>query len=147
MTQLRPLLNTQVENAKRPTSRLPEPVKKALEDLLKKVDEVYPQFGTLPAEERGLGAAGPPLVERPPTVPARFQQLYRAVAEQNDAPTDWQNRQADLLLPKVDALLGSVRGLMADLAALNKLMNESGVPHIAVEAGGPGRGARPRAEE
>jgi photosystem II stability/assembly factor-like uncharacterized protein len=147
LTQLRPLLNTQVENAKRPNSRLPEPVKKALEDLLKKVDEVYPEFGTLPAEERGMGAAGPPLVQRPPTIPARVQQLYRAVAEQNDAPTDWQKGQAAILVPKADELLGKVRGLMADLAALNKLMNESGVPHIAVEAGGPGRGGRPRGEQ
>lgn len=146
MTQLRPALNTQVENWKKPTSRVPDPVKKAGEELLKKIDELYPNFGTLPSEERQMGDAGPSLVQRPPSVPQRFQGLYRAVAEQSDAPTAWQKQQADLLLPKVDELLAGVRALMTDLAALNKLMNESGVAHIQIDAGGGPGGARRRPE-
>ncbi|MBI4913126.1 MAG: hypothetical protein HY823_10345 [Acidobacteria bacterium] len=142
LTQLRPLLNTQVENGKKPNARIPDAVKKAGEDLLARVDEVFPQFGTLPAEERAMGDAGPSLVQRPPSIPSRFQQLYRGVSEQSEAPTAWQNRQAELLLPQVDELLAKVRGLMEGLAGLNKLMNESGVPHIQVEAGGPGGGRR-----
>ena len=147
MTQLRPLVNTQVESGKKPNSRIPDPVKKAAEDLLKKVDDLYPSFGTLPSEERSMGDAGPSLVQRPPSIPSRVQQLYRAVAEQSDAPTEWQKQQADILLPKVDELLTAVRGLMTDLAALNKQMNEAGVPHIQIETGGGAGGRRPRPED
>lgn len=147
LTQLRPLLNTQVESWKKPTSRIPDAVKKAGEDFLKKVDELYPNFGTLPSEERAMGDAGPSLVQRPPSLPSRFQQLFRAISDQSEAPTEWQKKQAEVLLPKVDELLAAVRGLMTDLAALNKQMNEAGVPHLLVEAtAGPG-GRRGRSEE
>ena len=146
MTQLRPMLNTQVEAWKKPGSRVPDPVKQAAEDFLKKVDQLFPQFGTLPAEERGMGDAGPALIQRPPSIPSRLQQLYRAVSEQNGAPTAWQLQQADLLLPKVDELLASVRGLMTELAALNKLANEAGVPHLQLEAGAGSGGRRRPAE-
>ena len=94
-----------------------------------------------------MGDAGPSLVQRPPSIPSRVQQLYRAVAEQSDAPTEWQKQQADILLPKVDELLTAVRGLMTDLAALNKQMNEAGVPHIQIETGGGAGGRRPRPED
>ena len=73
----------QVEAWKKPGSRVPDPVKQAAEDFLKKVDQLFPQFGTLPAEERGMGDAGPALIQRPPSIPSRLQQLYRAVSEQN----------------------------------------------------------------
>lgn len=146
MVQLRPLLNTQLEAWKKAGSRIPDPVRKAAEAFLGKVDALYPQFGTLPSEERSMGDAGPSLVQRPPSLPSRFQQLYRAVAEQSDAPTAWQTQQADLLLPKVDALLAAVRDLVSELAGLNKLANEAGVPHIQLEAEGAAGGRRRPAE-
>jgi hypothetical protein len=144
---MRTAVANQIEAWKRPgASRPPEHVQKAAEALLAGIDAAYPDFGTPPAEQRGLGDAGPPLVERPAPYPQRMLQLYAAIANQSAAPTAWQKAQVDLLAgPKADQIAGGVKKLSEELAALNKLMNEAGVPHIVVQTGG-GRGGGPRPE-
>lgn len=145
LPQARTQLNTAVEAWKKPGSRIPEAVKTAGEALLKKIDAIYPNFGTPPSEERGLGDAGPALVERPAPITSRFQMLYGVIANQSEAPTAWQKAQVDLLLPKVDEAVAAVRKLlMEDLPALNKLMNEAGVPHIQLQMPEGGAGRRNR---
>ena len=141
VTTLRSTLASQTETWRRPGgTRVPENVQKAAAALLAKVDEIYPNFGTPPSEERGLGDAGPPLVDRGPTVPMRVLQLYGQIANTSLPPTAWQLEQIPILAVKVTDLSTRVRALVdQDLAALNKLMNEAGVPHIALPAGPGGR--------
>jgi photosystem II stability/assembly factor-like uncharacterized protein len=138
---MRTAVNNQLEGWKRPNAtKPPENVLKAAEALLANIDAAYPNFGTPPSEQAGLGDAGPPLVERPTPYPQRMTQLYAAIANQSAAPTAWQTQQVELLTGRADEVAGSVTKLSEELAALNKLMNEAGVPHITVPAGGGGRG-------
>ena len=142
MTQMRQALSTAMEGWKRPGARIPENVQKAGEALLKKIDDLYPNFGTPPSEQPGLGDAGPPIVERPTPYSQRLTQLYGAIANVSTAPTAWQNEQVTLLTAKADELVPAVRALSDELGALNKLMNEAGVPHIMVAPGGGRPGGR-----
>jgi hypothetical protein len=146
---MRTAVANEVEAWKRPgPNKPPENVIKAGEALLANIDAVYPNFGTPPSEAPGLGDAGPPLVERPPAYPQRMLQLYAAIANYSGPPTAWQKEQVDLLTgPKADEIAGSVKKLQEELAALNKMMNDAGVPHIAVQAPGGGRGAGRPPEE
>jgi photosystem II stability/assembly factor-like uncharacterized protein len=140
--QMRQSLSTAMEGWKRPNARIPENVQKAGEALLKKIDDLYPNFGTPPSEARGLGDAGPPLVDRPTPYSQRMTQLFAAISNMSAAPTAWQNEQVTLLTAKADELVPQVRALSDELAALNKLMNEAGVPHISVGPGGGRPGGR-----
>jgi hypothetical protein len=117
-------------------------VQKAGEALLKKIDDLYPNFGTPPSEQRGLGDAGPPLVQRPTPYSQRLTQLYAAIVNMSAAPTAWQNEQVALLTAKADELAPQVRALAEELGALNKLMNEAGVPHISLAPAGGRPGGR-----
>ncbi len=137
--QMRQALSSAIDGWKRPGAGVPENVQKAGEALLKKIDDLYPNFGTPPSEARGLGDAGPPLVVRPTPYSQRLTQLYSAIANMSAAPTAWQREQVTLLTAKADELVPQVRALSDDLAALNKLMNAAGVPHVMI-APGPARG-------
>jgi photosystem II stability/assembly factor-like uncharacterized protein len=139
---MRTAVNSQIEAWKRPDATAPpENVKKAAEALLASIDAAYPYFGTPPAEALGPGDAGPPLVERPAAYPQRMQQLYAAISNTSAAPTAWQVQQVEIVTARADELAASVKKLEEELAALNKLMNEAGVPHITVAQSGSGRGA------
>jgi hypothetical protein len=140
--QMRQSLSSAMEGWKRPGARVPEHVQKAGEALLKRIDDLYPNFGTPPSEQRGLGDAGPPLVERQTPYAQRMTQLYGAIVNMSAAPTAWQNDQVALLTAKADELVPQVRALGEELAALNTLMNEAGVPHISVGPGGGRPGGR-----
>lgn len=134
ITALRSTLAGQIEAWKRPGApRVPETVTKMAADLLAKIDEVYPNYGTPPSEERGLGDAGPPLVDRGPTLVQRLLGLYNQIANYSAPPTPWQLEQIDILTKRATEVNGRVRQLVdTDLAALNKAMNEAGIPHISV---------------
>jgi hypothetical protein len=60
------------------------------------------------------------------------------------APTAWQLEQIKLLQTKLNDAGAAARRLSTEeLAALNKLMNEAGVAHIAAPAGGRGGAGGP----
>ena len=144
ITELRTTVASRLEAWKRPgPGRPPENVQKAGEALLQKIDAIYASFATPPSEALGLGDAGPPLVERPTPYPNRMLMLYGQVANYSGPPTAWQREEATLLAAKADELVAAVQGLVqTDLAALNRLMNESGVPHISPPVIGGGRPRR-----
>jgi photosystem II stability/assembly factor-like uncharacterized protein len=130
---LRTALDGAMQGWKRPgAAAVPDNVKKAAEELLKKVDEVYPKFAT-PPQQQQLGAAGPPLVFTPPPLPNRILQLGMAIEGWTAAPAAPQLEELKLLSDQLREAGATVRKLMQeDLPALNKLMNEAGVPHIHV---------------
>ena len=139
---MRTAVASQIDAWKRPNAtKPPDTVMKAAETLLANIDAAYPNFGTPPSEQLGLGDAGPPLVERPAGVPPA-----NAAALRSDRQPEWSahglaegaTEPAHGAEGRRDA--GSVRKLTDELAALNKLMNEAGVPHITVPTGGGGRG-------
>ncbi|MCL4813882.1 MAG: hypothetical protein KJ061_15435 [Vicinamibacteraceae bacterium] len=140
--QMRTSLASAMEGWKRPDAKVPEQVRKAAEGLLAKIDALYPNFGTPPSEQRGLGDAGPPIVARPTPYPQRLMQLYGAIANWSAAPTAWQKEQVTLLTAKATELVSAVDGLSRELDALNTLMNEAGVPHIVVAPAGARPGGR-----
>ncbi len=145
MTGLRTSINNYLEASKRPgAAKPPENVQKAAEDLLKRTDETCRKFAS-PTQcgERSttaMGAAGPPLTYTPPTITQRVVQLMGGLEGFTAAPTTWQLDQIKLLQTLLTDTGGIARKLAEeDLAALNKLMNEAGVPHITIPM--PGRGA------
>jgi len=152
MTGLRTSLSNFLEGAKRPgAAKLPENVQKAAEDLLKKVEETCKKFAALAQcgeSAAGRGAAGPPLVYTPPPITQRIGQLTGGIENYTAAPTAWQLDQIKLLQGLLSDAGGAARKLtQEDLPALNKMMNDAGVPHISVPTGGRARGGGPPNEK
>jgi len=148
---LRANLNTVIEGWKRPgTAQPPENVKKAAEDLLKKIDTAYVNWGTPPSLVSNISQAGPPLVELPTPLNQRVAQLAFAIEGASNAPTDFELAQIEILLKRIPVASDEVRKLVSeDLAALNAMMAEAKIPYVAVPSigGGGGGGRRPPVEE
>ncbi|MEO7660541.1 MAG: hypothetical protein ABIV48_13080, partial [Pyrinomonadaceae bacterium] len=86
---LRANLNTVIEAWKRPGAvQPPANVKTAAEDLLKKIDGIYINWGTIPSSGANLSSAGPPLIELPTPLSQRVQQLVAAIEGTSGAPTE-----------------------------------------------------------
>lgn len=125
----------------RPAARAPENVRKAAGDLLQKVDVTCRKFASATqCGERGsggLGSAGPPLVASRPAITQRLGQVMSAIENYMAAPTAWQLEQIKVLQGQLKEAEPEARKLTEeDLPALNKLMNEAGMPHITM----PGTG-------
>jgi hypothetical protein len=140
---MRTNLNTAIESWKRPgTPRPPDNVRTAAEDLLKKIDEIYPLFGTPPAEAPSLGNAGPPIVERTPPLQNRAGQIMGSLEGFTAAPTARQLEDINTLTPLIKDAAEKVQKLTEELNNLNKMMREANVPYITMPAGGGGGGGR-----
>jgi len=142
---MRTTLNATIESWKRPGAvNVPDNVKKAAEDLLKRIDEAYPNWGTPPSEQATLGNAGPPVVERPASLPQRVQQLVFGIEGYTAAPTENDLAQIQNLSQRVKEASEVVRKFATeDLPALNKLMAAAGVPYINLPLPGGGGQNRP----
>ena len=141
LAALRTGLNNTIEGWKRPGGpRIPEEIRKAAAELLKRVDDIYPLFGTPPAEAQPLGNAGPALVERPSPLPARVNRLMSSLDGYSAAPTATDLEQIGILESLIKAAAEQVRKLTTeDLAALNKMMRDAGIPYIQPEQQRPQR--------
>lgn len=146
---LRANVNTAVEAWKRPGSNVPQNIRTAGEELLKKIDKAYENWGTPPSLVSNISQAGPPLVELPTPLSQRAAQLLGAIEGTSAAPTTWELAQIDLLATKIPAAADEVRNLITvDLAALNNMMIEAKIPYIQPPPGGGGPGgARPPGTE
>ncbi len=121
-------------------------MRKAAEDLLKKIDEAYVNWGTPPSLVSNRSQAGPPLVELPTPLNQRALQIAFAIEGTSAAPTTWELDQIQILTQKIPEADGQVKGLVTELEALNKLMREANVPYITmpnIPGGGGGGGQRP----
>jgi photosystem II stability/assembly factor-like uncharacterized protein len=145
---LRTNVNTALEAWRRPGSNVPQNIRTAGEELLKKIDKAYENWGTPPSLVSNISQAGPPLVELPTPLNQRVAQLLGAIENTSGAPTTWELAQIEILSIRIPAAADEVRNLITvDLAALNNMMLEAKIPHILPPPGaGPG-GARPPGTE
>ncbi len=142
---LRTNLNNAIEAWKRPGApRVPENIRKAADDLLKKVDEAYVNWGTPPSLVSNISQAGPPVVELPTPLNQRAGQVLNAIENASAAPTEWELAQIEILSAKIPAAAEEVRKLISvDLAALNNMMLEAKIPYIQPPTTNQGGGGRP----
>ena len=118
--------------------KIPEDIQKAAEELQKKVDAVAEKYVR---EREGLGNAGPPLVWKPDPLPDQVQGLLNDLDGFAAAPGgQQQDRIAELTTLATDASAQVKKIAEEDLPALNKKMNDAGIPHIVpVPPPAPGR--------
>jgi photosystem II stability/assembly factor-like uncharacterized protein len=108
--------------------KIPEDIQKAAEELQKKVDTVAEKFVR---ERQGLGDAGPPFEWKPDPLPDQVQGLLGDLDGFSAAPGGQQkDRIAELTGLVSDASVAVKKIAEEDLSALNKKLNDAGIPHI-----------------
>lgn len=124
------------EAAKKDGVKIPEEIVKAADELQKKVDSIALKFIR---ERLGLGNAGPPLEWKPDPLPVQVRELLDDLDGFAAAPGSQQKEKLTELTPEVSEASAQVKKVVEeDLAALNKKMNEAGIPHIVpAQAAGP----------
>jgi len=116
------------EAGKPDATKIPEEIQKAAEELQKKVDAVAEKFIR---EREGLGNAGPPFEWKPNPLPEQVQNLLEDLDGFVAAPGSQQKDKLAELTPLVKEASEQVKKIAEeDLPALNKKMNDAGVPHI-----------------
>jgi hypothetical protein len=109
-------------------TRIPEDIQKAADELQKKVDAVAEKFIR---EREGLGNAGPPFEWKPDPLPEQVQDLLEDLDGFVAAPGSQQKDKLAELTPLVSEASAQVKKIAEDdLPALNKKMNDAGIPHI-----------------
>jgi len=91
----------------------------------------------------GLGNAGPPFEWKPDPLPNQLQDLLSDIDGFTSAPSGQQKERIAELTPLVSDASAQVKKIAdEDLPALNKKMNDAGIPHIvpAPRQGREGRG-------
>ena len=150
MVALRTNVNTALEAWRRLGSGVPQNIRTAGEELLKKIDAAYVNWGTPPSLVSTISQAGPPLVELAQPLSQRSAQLMGAIEGTSGVPTTWELAQIDILATRIPAAADEVRNLITvDLAALNAMMVDAKIPYIQAPpgAGGGGPGAARPPEE
>ncbi|HEU0370148.1 MAG TPA: hypothetical protein VFR42_13105, partial [Candidatus Acidoferrum sp.] len=108
--------------------KIPAEIVKSADDLQKKVNDVALKYRR---EQQGLGNAGPPFEWRPDPLPSQVQDLMQDLDEFAAAPGGQQKEKLAELTPLVADASAQVKKISdEDLPALNKRMNEAGIPHI-----------------
>ena len=109
-------------------TKIPEDIQKAADELQKKVDAVAEKFIR---EREGLGNAGPPFEWKPNPLPEQVQNLLEDLDGFVAAPGSQQKDKLAELTPLVSEASAQVKKIAEeDLPALNKKMNDAGIPHI-----------------
>jgi photosystem II stability/assembly factor-like uncharacterized protein len=127
--------------------KIPEDIQKAAEELQKKVDAVAEKYAR---ERQGLGNAGPPFIWKPEPLPQQVQSLLRDLDGFWAAPGGQQKEKLAELPPLVSEASTQVKKIAEeDLPALNKKMNDAGIPHIVPKAPPPAgrRGGEAESEQ
>jgi photosystem II stability/assembly factor-like uncharacterized protein len=113
-------------------TKIPEDIQKAADELQKKVDAVAEKFIR---EREGLGNAGPPLEWKPDPLPGQVQDLLEDLDGFVAAPGSQQKDKLAELAPLANEASAQVKKIAEeDLPALNKKMNDAGIPHIVPAA-------------
>jgi hypothetical protein len=115
-------------------TRLPESVQKAIDDLEKKMASIEK-----PSAGRGGGEYTPAPVSQ------RISTLLNTIDGYAFAPTTTQLAEIPRLRTEMTDVDTKIKHLIdEDLPALNKLMNDAGVPHISIADQAPVSGGRRR---
>ena len=118
--------------------KIPEDIQKQTDELQKKVDEVAKKYNR---EREGLGNAGPPFEWLPAPLPYQVQGLMEDIDDFYAKPGPQQTEKISELKPQVADASTKVKKLLdEDLPALNKKMNEAGIPHIVPTPDGGSHG-------
>jgi photosystem II stability/assembly factor-like uncharacterized protein len=126
------------EAEKKDGVKIPDDVVKSADDLQKKVDDVALKYQR---EQQGLGNAGPPFEWRPDPLPSQVQELLQDLDGFAAAPGGQQRDKLAELTPLVAGASAQVKKIVdEELPALNKKMNDAGVPHIVPAPPPPQRG-------
>lgn len=147
LTSVRTALKSMEENFKKMKDpKAPENVLKAAEAFRKTADAAFDKFAVDRPPDQ-LGNAGPPLVYEPPRVPQRLQRLFSSLEGYAEAPSTEDREEfqiASKLLTEANEMVKKVKD---DLSALNKLMNEAGLPHVNPDLVTPAPAPRGRGGE
>jgi photosystem II stability/assembly factor-like uncharacterized protein len=120
--------NWKKESANPEGKKIPEDIVKAADELQKKVDPIAAKYQR---EQQGLGNAGPPFEWKPDPLPSQVQDLMQDLNDFAAAPGGQQTEKFAELIPLVSEASAQVKKIVdEDLAALNKKMNDAGIPHI-----------------
>jgi hypothetical protein len=112
--------------------KIPEEIQKMADELQKKVDKIAEKYIR---EREGLGNAGPPFEWKPEPLPDQVQGLLQDLDGFSAAPGGQQKEKLAELGPLVSDASTQVKKLMEEeLPALNKKMNDAGIPHIVPKA-------------
>ena len=119
--------------------KIPADIVKSADDLQKKVDEIALKYQR---EQQGLGNAGPPFEWKPDPLPNQVQELMAYLDDFAAAPGGQQKEKLAELTPLVVDGSAQVKKVAEDeFGALNKKMNDAGIPHIVPAPPAPtGRG-------
>ncbi len=120
--------------------KIPENIQTQADELSKKISAIATKYHR---EREGLGNAGPPFEWTPEPLPNQVQGLMEDIDDFSAAPGQQQTEKIAELKPQVSESSVQVKKLLEeDLPALNKKMNEAGVPHIVpnFDAAGSGDG-------
>jgi photosystem II stability/assembly factor-like uncharacterized protein len=130
--------NWKKEAAKPKGTKIPDDIVKTADELQKKVDLIAAKYQR---EQQGLGNAGPPFAWKPDPLPSQVQDLMEDLDAFAAAPGGQQKEKLAELTPLVSEASAQVKKIVEeDLAALNKRMNDAGIPHIVPAPPAP-RGA------
>ena len=118
--------------------KIPADIQKAAEELQKKVDAIADKYMR---DQEGLGNAGPPFEWKPEPLPQQVQSLMRDLDGFWAAPGGQQKDKLAELKPLVEQASAEVKKISEEeLPALNKKMNDAGIPHIVpIAPAGGGR--------
>ena len=120
--------NWKKEAGKPNSTKIPDDIVKAADELQKKVDLVAAKYQR---EQQGLGNAGPPPEWKPDPLPSQVRNLMEDLDDFAAAPGAQQKEKLAELTPLVSGASAEVKKIVdEDLAALNKKMNDAGIPHI-----------------
>jgi photosystem II stability/assembly factor-like uncharacterized protein len=108
--------------------KIPEDIVKAADELQKKVDALAEKYVR---PRPALGNAGPSLEWKPEPLPNQVQNLLNDLDGFAAAPGGQQQEKLAELATLVSQASAELKGVAeTDLPALNKKMNDAGIPHI-----------------
>src|SRR4029077_17114611 len=112
--------------------KIPDEIQKAADELQKKADKVAEKFAR---EREGRGIAAPTFEWKPEPLPDQVQGLLQDLDGFAAAPGGQQKEKLAELSPLVSDASAQDKNLVAaDLRALNKKMNDAGIPPIVPKA-------------
>lgn len=111
---------------------VPEPVKKATDEMMEKIKAVIGSF-EMERQQGQSGGAGPPPRYIPPPISQRIGRLMGAIDSYSAAPTARQMEDIKQIEAELTPAVKQVDQLFDEMPKLNKLMADAGVAYFTVD--------------